>query len=71
MAISRNPQANCLRLGEGTSDAGGIGSLDGPKGRERVCALVRERQGRCAKLMTAGTALTKRAGHVTADPTDR
>jgi hypothetical protein len=36
-------QAHCLRDREGTAPASGHGSIDGPKGRERVRALVRDR----------------------------
>src|SRR5271168_4288750 len=36
-------QAHCLRDPKGTAPASGHGSIDGPKGRERVRALVRYR----------------------------
>jgi hypothetical protein len=36
-------QARCLRDPKGTAPASGHGSIDGPKGRERVRALVRDR----------------------------
>ena len=36
-------QAHCLRDPKGTAPASGHGSIDGPKGRERVRALVRDR----------------------------
>ena len=36
-------QAHCLRDLKGTAPAIGHGSIDGPKGRERVRALVRDR----------------------------
>ena len=35
-------QAHCLRDRKGTASASGHGSTDGPKGRERVRALVRD-----------------------------